>query len=134
MSDGLMKTLTECAGRVPSPFSAILVMHMGGAPARIAPEATAVGIRGARYTIVVQSAWEDAAEDAVHVGWARDSFDALRAFSSGAAYMNFLTEEEAGGRLREAYGGVDYDRLRRIKSTYDPENLFRGNLSILPAN
>ena len=27
-----------------------------------------------------------------------------------------------------AYGSALYDRLRQIKSTYEPENLFRGNL------
>jgi FAD/FMN-containing dehydrogenase len=132
VSDGLMAALADGGARIASPFSAILTMHMGGAPARVAPEATAVGIRAARYGIVVQAAWEDAAEDKMHVGWARDSFNALKPFSSGAAYVNFLTAEEGEARLRAAYGSALYERLRRIKTTYDPENLFRGNLNIPP--
>jgi len=132
VSDGLMATLAECESRIASPHSAILVMHMGGAPSRVAPEATAVGIRKARYAVVVQGAWEDPAEDKAHIGWARDSFNALKPFSSGAAYVNFLTAEEGETRLHAAYGNALYERLRRTKTTYDPDNLFRGNLNIPP--
>jgi FAD/FMN-containing dehydrogenase len=46
--------------------------------------------------------------------------------------VNFLTADEAEARLRAAYGSALYDRLRRIKTTYDPENLLRGNLNIPP--
>lgn len=132
ISDGMAATLGACAGKIASPHSAILVMQMGGAPLRVPAEATAVGIRGARYGVVVQGAWENAEEDAAHVGWARESFAALTPHTSGAAYMNFLTEEEAAGRLTSAFGGPVFERLRRIKSIYDPENLFRGNLNIPP--
>ncbi|HWT29448.1 MAG TPA: FAD-binding oxidoreductase [Propylenella sp.] len=131
-SPGLMSTLADRAAKIASPFSAILVMHMGGAPARVPPEATAVGIRGARYAIVVQAAWEDPAEDQLHVGWARDSFAAVKPFSSGIGYVNFLTADEAETRLRTLYANPLYDRLRRIKTSYDPQNLFRGNLNIPP--
>jgi FAD/FMN-containing dehydrogenase len=133
LAAGLDPVLIEHAGRIASPFSAILVMHMDGAPARVSRDATAVGIRAARYTVVAQGAWEDPAEDEAHVGWARDTFDAVTPFSSGGVYVNFLTAEESGGRLRAAYGDATYDRLRRVKAAYDPENIFRGNLNIPPA-
>ena len=35
--------------------------------------------------VVVQGAWEEPAEDAAQIGWVRDSYDALKPFSSGAA-------------------------------------------------
>ena len=47
--------------------------------------------------------------------------------------MNFLTDDEANARIRAAYAPAIYDRLRRIKTDYDPDNLFRGNLNIPPA-
>ena len=133
LSADLDPALIEHASRIASPFSAILVMHMDGAPARVPAEATAVGIRAAKYTAVAQAAWEDPAEDAAHIGWARDTFDAVTPFASGGVYMNFLTAEESGGRLQAAYSGAIYDRLRRIKAAYDPENILRGNLNIPPA-
>jgi len=132
VSAGLMAALIESAERIVSPFSAILMMHMGGAPARIAPNATAVGIRSARYGIVLQGAWEDAAEDRMHIDWARDSLSAVSPFSSGVPYMNFLTEEEGDARLGAAYRGEVLTRLRQVKTTYDPGNVFRGNLNIPP--
>jgi hypothetical protein len=127
-----MATLADYGSRIVSPFSAILVMHMGGAPARIAPEATAVGIRGAQYGVVIQGAWEDPAEDKGHIGWARDGFAALKPFLSGSTYVNFLTAEESEAHVRAAYGDALYSRLRLIKTAYDPENLLRGNLNIPP--
>jgi FAD/FMN-containing dehydrogenase len=46
--------------------------------------------------------------------------------------VNFLTDEEGEARVRAAYGAALYDRLRRVKTIYDPENVFRGNLNIPP--
>jgi hypothetical protein len=132
VSDGLIATLIDRGDKIASPFSAILMMQMGGAAARIDPEATAVGIRAARHGIVIQGAWENPAEDRQHIGWARASFDALKSFASGGAYVNFLTADEGEARVRAAYGTALYDRLRRIKTVYDAENLFRGNLNIPP--
>jgi FAD/FMN-containing dehydrogenase len=47
------------------------------------------------------------------------------------AYVNFLVDEPE--RVRAAYPGATYDRLARIKARYDPDNLFRMNQNIPPA-
>jgi FAD/FMN-containing dehydrogenase len=47
-------------------------------------------------------------------------------------YANFLGSE-GEARIREAYPGETWDRLRRIKARYDPTNLFRLNQNIPPA-
>ena len=44
--------------------------------------------------------------------------------------MNFLTEEETD-RVRAAYG-PNYDRLAKVKSKYDPTNLFCMNMNVKP--
>ena len=41
--------------------------------------------------------------------------------------------EEGADRVRGAYPGAIWDRLRRIKTQYDPTNLFRLNQNIPPA-
>ena len=45
--------------------------------------------------------------------------------------MNFQMQE-TGDKVRAMYGS-NYDRLAKIKSQYDPENLFSVNQNIPPA-
>jgi FAD/FMN-containing dehydrogenase len=131
ISDGLKAKLIEAAGKIESPFSAFLSMHMGGAPSRVPADATAVGIRSAQYGLVFQGAWTDAAEDEKHIGWARDSVASVAPYSSGVPYVNFITAEEGTAKVRAAYGPL-YDRLVAAKKRYDPDNVLRGNLNIPP--
>ena len=49
-----------------------------------------------------------------------------------AGYVNFLGDE-GPERVRQAYPGGTWDRLREIKRRYDPTNLFRMNQNIPPA-
>jgi FAD/FMN-containing dehydrogenase len=46
--------------------------------------------------------------------------------------VNFLMEE-GEARVRQAYGAEKYDRLKALKRTYDPTNLFRRNQNIDPS-
>ena len=121
------------AGAIASPHSAVLCMHLGGAAARRPAAETAVGNRTAEYVLNLQGAWEAAGEDATHIGWARDFWSAMRPFSSGGTYVNFLTEDADEERRRAAYGPELYAKLAHIKAKYDPENLFRANQNIRPA-
>lgn len=132
VSDKLIETLEGSAGDIVSPFSAILMMHMAGAPSRVAAEETAVGIRAARFAVVTQGAWEKPEDDEHEIGWVRRTYAAVRAFGSERAYVNFLTDDETRERVSEAYDPATYDRLRRIKKHYDPGNIFSGNLNIPP--
>jgi FAD/FMN-containing dehydrogenase len=127
------ETLIAHAEAITSPHSAMLTMHLGGAAARMPEDQTAVGGRRAEFVFNVQGAWEDVAEDHRHVAWVRDFWSAMRAFSSGRTYVNFLTEDTEQDRVRAAYGAELYARLVRIKRKYDPDNLFRSNQNIRPA-
>jgi FAD/FMN-containing dehydrogenase len=63
------------------------------------------------------------------VRWVRDAWETIRPFSTGGNYVNFQLAEDDGNRTADAYGG-NYERLRRVKAEYDPENLFRMNRNI----
>jgi FAD/FMN-containing dehydrogenase len=64
--------------------------------------------------------------------WVQAFADAIRQDDQGA-YVNFL-EDEGEERVRAAYPGATWDRLREIKRRYDPTNLFRLNQNIPPAD
>jgi len=81
--------------------------------------------RDARYVLNIAGAWDAAADDAAQVAWARDSWEALRRFSTGGVYLNFLTDDEGAERISAAYGKAIFDRLSALKRRFDPMNLFR---------
>ena len=132
IGDGLIDAMVEHAERITSPHSAVLLMHLGGAPARIDPARNAVGLRTAPYVLNIQAAWERPQEDHRHLAWARTYWTATRPFSTGSAYINFMTEDEGEARVRAAYGERVYARLRDVKSKLDPGNLFHGAQNIPP--
>ena len=130
LSDGLIDVLVDYAGKLPDPQSEIAFAQLGGAVSRVPSAATAYTHRDAQFVLNVHGRWGDSAKDAACIGWARELFHAAGPFATGGVYVNFLTQEE-GDRIRAAYGG-NYDRLVRLKSRYDPTNLFRVNQNIKP--
>lgn len=54
----------------------------------------------------------------------REAWQAIRPFSTGGNYVNFQVAEDDDARTTDAYRG-NFERLRRVKAEYDPDNLFR---------
>ena len=105
-----------------------------GAYNRVPPEATAFAHRAERFLLkqeVVVDA--DASEDERQAArdWLSQSWALVHPWGSGGVYPNFPDPDlEDWG---SAYHGTNLDRLRRVKATYDPENLFRFDQSVEPA-
>jgi FAD/FMN-containing dehydrogenase len=79
------------------------------------------------------AAWQDAALDAQHIAWARDTAAALEPWSwSGGGYVNYMQEDEPIERVRAAFGAESFDRLKALKRRYDPDNVLRRNQNIPP--
>lgn len=131
ISDGLIDAIIEYAGELPSPQCEIFIGSIGGETGRVAPEAMAYSSRDANYVMNVHGRWDSAEEDEDCIAWAREFFDRSQPFASSGAYVNFLTQEESD-RVASAYGPT-YERLRELKTKYDPTNLFRTNQNIQPA-
>jgi FAD/FMN-containing dehydrogenase len=115
-----------------SPHSSMLAMQLGGA-AHQTMDGGAVSHKSAEYVVAIQSAWDDPQTDSTHIDWARQFHSAIRPYSTGGTYVNFLTEEEGQERIYEAYEPEIYRQLATIKAKYDPTNLFRNNKNIAPA-
>ena len=109
------------------------IRALGGAMARVPADATAFAHRGSRLMVTCAAVYEDLGETAQHQSWVDDLAGTLLAGQEGhGAYVNFLGEEGEAG-VREAYPDPTWDRLRAIKRTYDPDNLFHLNQNIPPA-
>jgi FAD/FMN-containing dehydrogenase len=132
VEDALIERAIAWAARATSPHSAVILFPVDGAVARLPVDHSAVGNRDARMVLNIAASWERADEDARHVGWAREAWADMRAFSTGGTYVNFLNEEETGDRVAAAYG-PNLARLAAIKAAWDPGNLFRTNKNIVPA-
>ena len=103
---------------------------LGGAVARVPASATAYAHRARRIMVNLAALHDGGTDAARHEAWV-DAF--LRALRNGqpGAYVNFLVDD-GPSRMHEAYPNGTWERLRAIKSRYDPANLFRLNQNIAP--
>ncbi len=112
-------------------MKAVQMRVLGGGLARVANDSTAFAHRDSGLFINVAAMYADGAEKAAHDAWTGETAVALGQNGTGG-YVGFLGEETEE-TLRAAYPGATWDRLRELKSRYDPGNLFRLNHNIPPA-
>ncbi|MGB8383517.1 MAG: FAD-binding oxidoreductase [Dermatophilaceae bacterium] len=109
------------------------VHQLGGAVGRVPAGATAFAERGAPYVINCIARTPAGVDPAPTFAWARDTRSAMAGYGSGSMYVNFTPE---GGEqpARASYPAETYRRLAELKRRYDPDNTFRFNQNVLPAN
>src|SRR5205823_9420111 len=83
----MVELAAEHAARIASPHSAILLFQIGGALAERPASHSPAGNRDAAYVLNIAASWEKPEEDAAHIRWARDCFEATRACSTGGVYI-----------------------------------------------
>jgi FAD/FMN-containing dehydrogenase len=132
LSDAALDTVIAAAARLPGPECEIFLAQLGGEMARVGANDTAFTGRDANFIMNVHGRWSDPAEDERVRSWARGAFLDAAPHATGGGYVNFLTEDEAE-RVALTYGD-NHARLRAVKRQYDPGNLFRMNLNIVPAD
>lgn len=93
LSDGLIDTLAEHAWRVPTPESYTIIFHLGGAIGREHPEASAFEDRRAAHAVNIDAVWSEPARASACIAWTRELWEAVRPYSTGRIYVNFLGEE-----------------------------------------
>jgi FAD/FMN-containing dehydrogenase len=133
LTDDVVEVMVAHLERRTSPATAMLSYRLDQAYCETADEATAFGgTREPQYITFLMAVAPNAEVLAADRGWARDLRDALQpsALSAGT-YVNALSEPDER-RVRAAYG-AKYDRLARIKTEYDPGNVFHRNINIKPA-
>jgi FAD/FMN-containing dehydrogenase len=129
LSDSAIAATIEGFAACPTPMGALLLEHFHGAVCRVAPDATAFPHRDPSYNLSVLGEWTDPAQTEACIAWTRATYDAITPFMAARRYVNYLGDDEAG--IAEAYG-ANLPRLRKIKSRYDPGNVFHLNQNIPP--
>jgi FAD/FMN-containing dehydrogenase len=132
ISDDLIDALVEGAATFSSPLSALIFFHMHGAATRPLPTDTAFAARRPQWDFDAIGQWTDAASSDQHIAWLRALWTRLQPHLLGRAYINHLAADDRPETVRASFG-ENYARLRQVKATYDPTNLFRINANISPA-
>ena len=131
LSDGLIDTLAERAWGLATPESYTIIFHMGGAVGRQDADGSAFEDRRAGHAVNIDAVWSEPARASACISWTREFWEAVRPYSTGRVYVNFLGDE-GDDRVRSAYGEAKYERLRALKRKCDPTNFFRMNQNISP--
>ena len=115
-----------------APMRVAQLRVLGGAMSRVSNDATAFAHRDRKMMVNVASFYEGPDDRGRREAWVSDFAKAL---SNGdlSGYVGFLADE-GQERVRAAYPGATWERLRRVKAQYDPDNLFRLNQNIPPAS
>jgi FAD/FMN-containing dehydrogenase len=131
LSDAAIAALIEAYQQCPSPTSLLVLEHFHGAAARVPVAATASAMRVTGFNAVIVAQWTDPNDTDRHIAWARDTYKALSPFHSDIRYVNYLARDEDQAAAG-AYGS-NYARLQQVKRAYDPHNVFKHNVNIVPA-
>jgi hypothetical protein len=130
MPDEAIDTYVDFGSRLPTMLSTMHLYPSNGAASRVDKNATAWAYRDAVYTMVIAGIDPDPANKDLIVNWARDYWQAVHPYSVGGSYINFMMEE-GEDRVKATYGD-NYPQLVKVKTRYDPDNLFRVNQNIRP--
>jgi FAD/FMN-containing dehydrogenase len=131
VDEDVASTILDRLGSSDAMMAAAQFRVLGGEMARVPADATAFAHRTSKIMVNVAALFEQVKDRPRYEDWVQAFADAIRQDDQGA-YVNFL-EDEGEERVRAAYPGATWDRLREIKRRYDPDNLFRLNQNIPPA-
>jgi FAD/FMN-containing dehydrogenase len=133
LSNGYLESVRTNAAEIESPMSQVITFHIAGGVNEHAEDDGAVGNRDAEFVVGAAGAWPATdPKGESYQTWVRSSWERFRPFSTGGNYINFQTTDDDVTRIEDSYRG-NYERLRRIKAEYDPDNLFRVNRNLEPA-
>jgi FAD/FMN-containing dehydrogenase len=130
ITDAAIDVHKRFAEQMPTWKSTMHLYPIDGAAGRVGNDATAWSYRDATWAGVIGGVDPDPANAAAISEWAKAYSDAIRPHSMAGGYVNFQMDDP--DRVRGMYGS-NYDRLAKIKSKYDPDNVFNVNQNIKPA-
>ncbi len=125
--DEAIAMIVRSMGNAPSPWSNFFCTSFGGSVRNAPPGGSAFPHRDALFYCEPGAAWNDPALSSVALRWAADFWLALRPYGDGA-YVN--VPNAAASDWEREYYGANAERLRTVKATYDPGNVFTFEQSV----
>ncbi|MGI8734198.1 MAG: FAD-binding oxidoreductase [Pyrinomonadaceae bacterium] len=131
LNDEAIDMIVDCFGKCPTPMGQMLMEHFHGAATRVGASDTAFPHRAEGYNLLVLSQWMKPEENDQCTVWARQTYGQMEPFVGPGRYVNYLGDDEPGDPAIAAYG-LNYERLQKVKTNYDPTNFFHMNQNIRP--
>lgn len=128
--DEAIDLVVRFMANTPSAPSNFFCTSFGGAVRHAPPGGSAFPHRDALFYCEPGAAWDDPALNSKALGWAAEFWRALRPYGEGA-YVN--VPNAAASDWEHDYYGANRERLRQVKSAYDPDNAFCFEQSVPPA-
>ena len=128
LSDDVIDVLAEYFTSAPASCTAAW-NDFHGAVTRVQPDAMAFPLRHPGYDVFVHASWKTVESRSGALTWLSELHGALRPWERGVYVNNIGTDSVE--QTAAAYG-ANYQRLRMIKATYDPDNFFHLNHNIRP--
>jgi FAD/FMN-containing dehydrogenase len=132
LPDELIDDLLERMKALGRPPGQLLFESLHGAPKDVDGDTAAVGFRHALFNVSVMAVWLDPAHDEQEIAWARETSAAIEPWAMSGGYVNYMQADEPIERVRAAFGEETFDRLRQLKTRYDPDNVLRRNQNVPP--
>lgn len=130
LTDEAIERHVEHGSKLPTLLSTMHLYPMDGAVRRVGRHDTAFSHRDISWLETIVGFDMDSANADLIRDWAIAYWEALHPLSEPGAYVNFMMDEGVD-RVQATYRD-NHDRLVRIKTRYDPMNLFRLNQNIRP--
>jgi FAD/FMN-containing dehydrogenase len=132
LTDDAIAAHVEHGSKVPCVQSTMHLYPINGAVNRVGADETAFAYRDVNFACVIAGMWPEPADNAANTQWVRDYWSAIHPYSgTEGGYVNFMAADDHN-RVAANYG-PNYERLSRIKATYDRDNVFHLNQNIEPA-
>jgi FAD/FMN-containing dehydrogenase len=131
LPDAAIETHIEQASRSPTELSLMHLYPIDGAVHRVGVTDTAFSCRDASWSMVICGIDPRPEKAPLLRKWGREYWQAVHPYNAAGAYVNFMMDDEADGRVRATYG-ANYPALVELKRRLDPANCFRNNQNISP--
>jgi FAD/FMN-containing dehydrogenase len=129
-----IETIAGHGLNLPGFASIIQVIPFNAAPTRVPSDATAFAHREDSWLVHYMAQWPDTEPEQTDAcrTWAQQSSADLRTLGTGDVYLNLVTDSEDIDRVHAVWGDPHLAKLTKVKTEYDPDNMFRFNHNIKP--